>query len=346
MKPPCLSDFDGVQPCFDQADMCRSLMRSTREGRITSHALTKGESPGTRIPPEVLPGLSGIGFWDAVGPQGWGIPARRNEGIEIHFLETGKMVVTVDNRRFNLLPGSLTITRPWQWQKLGDPNVGSGRVHWLTLDVGVRRPMQPWRWPGWLVLTPHDLAELTRKLDGTESPVWQSIPGMAHTFQQISQCVVNWDKPHAVSRLAAQLNQLFVAILDAVTVPRSIDNPRLTSRRHKVELFLQQLAKDPAGDDELRTLEAMASHCGMGITSFTKFTRELVNVAPMEYLKQCRLEQAARQLLEQPGRSITEISYANGFNSSQYFSTCFRRQFKMSPTEYLERRPVLKGTVG
>ena len=40
----------------------------------------------------------------------------------------------------------------------------------------------------------------------------------------------------------------------------------------------------------------MASHCGMGVTAFSKYCRELVNTGPMEFLNHCRLERAAQQL--------------------------------------------------
>jgi hypothetical protein len=96
-----------------ELDTCEPQICAARNGKITLHALTKGHYPGTRIPPDALPGLASIGFWDGVGPQDWGLNAHRNEGIEIHFLETGKMAFAVDGRRFNLVPGNMTITRPY-----------------------------------------------------------------------------------------------------------------------------------------------------------------------------------------------------------------------------------------
>jgi AraC-like DNA-binding protein len=65
-----------------------------------------------------------------------------------------------------------------------------------------------------------------------------------------------------------------------------------------------------------------------------------VNTGPMEFLNQCRLERAAQQLRSRPELSITEIAFANGFNSSQYFATCFRRRFRVSPSHFLENAPV------
>lgn len=51
--------------------------------------------------------------------------------------------------------------------------------------------------------------------------------------------------------------------------------------------------------------------------------RTLTNTTPMEYLKNCRLDLAARLLRGEPGASVTDIAFRCGFNSSQYFATCF-----------------------
>jgi len=314
-----------------------------QEGKIKLYALTKGHYPGTKLSSKILPGLNSIGFWNGAGPQEWGLDEHRNEGVEIVFLETGKMVFTVDKRRFDLGAGSLTITRPWQLHKLGDPNIEPGRLHWLILDVGVRRPNQEWRWPDWLVLTPPDLAELTRKLRHSEKPVWKSSRPIAQMFQSISQCILNWNQPHTVSRMIVKLNQLFIGILDALNAQQFEEKPELTSRRRTVELFLKDLADNPVSVREVWTLPQMAKQCGMGVTAFSKYARELVNVGAMEYLNQCRLDHAASELREHPGASVTDVAFGNGFNSSQYFATCFRRRFKKSPRQFVAEPSAKNG---
>ena len=286
----------------------------------------------------MLPGLNSIGFWDGAGAQDWVLDEHRNEGVEISFLETGKMGFTADKRHYDLVPGSLTITRPWQLHKLGDPNIGPGRLHWLILDVEVRRPNQEWRWPDWLMLTPKDLAELTRKLRYNEMPVWKSTPEIAQTFQRISHGILDWNEPHAISRMIINLNQLLICLLSALTAQNTGENPELTSRRRTVELFLKDLAESHVSIQELWTLDTMAKQCGMGVTAFSKYARELVNTGPIEFLNQCRLHHARQQLSERPDLSVTDIAFGNGFNSSQYFATCFRRQFKMSPSQFASNR--------
>lgn len=324
-------------PSWD-VDTCEAQVLAAQTGKIRMTALTKGHYPGIAIPNNTLPGLNSIGFWDGAGQQNWGVDAHRNEGVEIHFVETGNMVFMADERRFSLNAGDLTITRPWQLHQLGDPYIGPGRVHWMILDVGVRNLNDQWRWPGWVTMTPGDLAELTHKLRRNKMPVCKSTSEIARIFQQIAACVGQWQTPHCVSRLTAHLNQLFVSFLDIPTTQTIGESSDQNSNRRVVELFLKGLENNPANLQDVGTLKEMAQQCEMGITSFAKYTREIVNVGPMEFLKQCRLNHAAQQLREKPDASITDVCFSNGFNSSQYFATCFRKQFKMSPSEFVAQQ--------
>jgi len=318
-----------------EIDRCEPQNRAIETGRIHFHALTKGHYPGTPVPEHVLSGLNSIGFWNAGGNQDWGEDPHRNEGIEIMFLETGTTDFSVDQKRYPLRAGQFTLTRPWQLHKLGAPNIGPGRLHWLILDVGVRRPHQNWNWPSWLVLTPDDLAELTQKLRHNEHPVWTATPAIVQSFRELARTVEGWSQPHAVSRLATYLNQLFLGILDALSEQQIQKTADLTSRQRTVELFLRELETHPEVSSEPWTLDGMAEHCSMGVTAFSKYCRELVNAGPMEFLNCCRLDRAAQLLRGNRGQSITDIALASGFNSSQYFATRFRQRFHTSPREFI-----------
>jgi AraC family L-rhamnose operon regulatory protein RhaS len=319
-------------------DACEPQISAANAGKIRLTALSRGHYPGITLSNNTLPGVSSIGFWDGTGPQDWGVGRQRNRGIKIHFVETGNLSFRADERRFDLGAGDLAISAPWQLHQLGDPHIGPGRVHWLAIDVGVKNPNDLWRWPDWVTLTSADLAELTRKLRRNKMPVCKSNPEIARIFQQIGACVTQWNNPHTISRMIACLNQLFVSLLDIPATPTRAEAPVRSSSRQVVEAFLKGLQDDSKNCEESRSLKEMAEQCGMGITAFAKHTREFANVGPMEFLKQCRLNHAARQLRERPGVSITDICFSNGFNSSQYFATCFRKQFKMSPSEFVSKQ--------
>jgi len=121
------------------ADTCLPLVDAISRKKVKFKALARYTYPGDRLTDETL-GLNSIGYWDADEPQDWGLDWHRNEGIEIHFLESGHMPYAQEDQETELLPNYLTITRPWEIHKVGNPNIGLGKFYWVIIDLGVRRP--------------------------------------------------------------------------------------------------------------------------------------------------------------------------------------------------------------
>ena len=59
-------------------------------------------------------------------------------------------------------------------------------------------------------------------------------------------------------------------------------------------------------------------------------------MTPVDYLKNFRLDYAARLLRE--GARVTEVALMAGFSSSSYFVKCFKAKFGMIPKEYAKSR--------
>jgi len=316
------------------ADTCDPVSQAAADGRLRMEALARGHYPGRKLPRRALPGVKTVGFWDASQPQEWGLAWHRNEGLELTFLESGTMGFAVDDQEFRLQGDDLTFTRPWQRHRVGDPHVGAGRLHWLILDVGVRRPHQTWRWPPWIVLTPTDLRQLTETLRHNEQPVWHATAEVSHCLRRIAAAVEDDRDGSSISSLAVRLNQLFLSVLEMFRRADVRLDESLSSTRRTVELFWDDLHRN---FDHLAlewTVRGMARRCGMGVTNFIHQTKQLTNMTPMQYLNQCRLTTAAKLLQEQPDRSITHIALACGFTSSQYFATLFRSRFGTTPRRF------------
>ena len=316
--------------CY-HADRCEPLREAVRRGEVRLAALARRGYPGRRMPAGMLPEVSTVGFWDGRGAQSWGLDWHRNEGIELTFLARGQIDFSVDRQRFRLQAGNLTVTRPWQRHRLGDPRVGPSRLHWLILDVGVRRPNQTWVWPDWLVLTPDDLARLTNFLSHNEQCVRSANSEIAGCFEQIAELVGKRNPAEIQSRLRLHINELLVALLELLQRRHVPLDPRLVSSRRTVELFLADLKHH---FDHMWTLTEMAEQCGLGRTRFADYCRQLVNMSPADYLHQCRIDAARKQLASYPGRSVTEIALACGFQTSQYFATSFRKHTGLTPRDF------------
>ncbi|QEH37960.1 HTH-type transcriptional activator RhaS [Aquisphaera giovannonii] len=317
-----------------QADTCRPLVRGVQSGEVTLRALARGHYPGHPLTSRSIPEVKSVGYWDAQQPQSWGLDWHRNEGIELTFLESGTLAFAVDGQRFRLHPGDLTITRPWQRHRVGGPNVGAGRLHWLILDLGVRRPHQSWRWPPWLVLTREDRDGLTRLLRHNEQPVWRAMPELRLCFQQIARTVEQVDQGGHLSRLAIKINELLLLVYETLQAHDPVLDEGLTDTARTVTLFLEDLRGNLDVLSEEWTVPEMAARCGLGATRFNDYCRSLTNLSPLQFLNQCRLDAASRLLRESPELGVTQVALRCGYGSSQYFANAFRRRFECSPTAY------------
>jgi AraC family L-rhamnose operon regulatory protein RhaS len=316
------------------ADACTPLIEASQRGEVRLHALAHGHYPGQRLPADSLAGLKTVGFWDAEHEQHWGLPWHRNEGLELTFVDRGTLVFAVDDREWRLEPDHLTLTRPWQRHRVGNPYTAPGRLHWLIVDVGVRRPNQDWRWPSWVVLSRSDLDELSTILRHCEQPVWKAGAEVRRCFQSIAQAVQSDRDGSHVSLLTVRANELLVLVLDLVRKQKIELDSSLSTTLRTVDLFLSDLRAHPDNLAIEWTVEQMASSCGLGTTQFTEYVRRLTNMTPLHYLNDCRFQQATRMLKSHRDMNITEIAIACGFSSGQYFATLFGRRFGCSPSGY------------
>lgn len=90
------------------------------------------------------------------------------------------------------------------------------------------------------------------------------------------------------------------------------------------------------------SVEDLANTAGLSASHFAACFRRIMNVSPIEYLIRLRLHQA-RELLENTGLSVAQISRICGFSSSQYFARMFLAREKLSPGAYRRgKRNIIK----
>jgi AraC family L-rhamnose operon regulatory protein RhaS len=340
MNPPSRPAIFLAPGATYHADRCEPLVQAVERGEVELHAWTHRGYPGTAMPNKLLPEISTVGYWNVSGTPTWGLDWHRNEGIELTFLSRGRTPFLVEGESFSLESAHLTVTRPWQKHRVGNPCVGSTRLHWLILDVGVRRPDQPWNWPAWVVLSPADVRHLTTLLSHNEQPVWRANDDVAACFERMATLVRTTDAAPGSSRMRLCVNELLVALLELLSSRNPPLNPRLVSTRRSVEMFLAALDDTV---DHPWTLEEMAERCGLGRSRFATYCREITNMTPGTYLSQRRVAAAQRLLRQEGDLSVTEIALRCGFQSSQYFAVVFRKLAGVAPREFRDARSG-KGT--
>lgn len=313
------------------ADRCKPLVDAQKANKLQLNALARSGYPGKSLRSNELPGVLSTGFWDAAKEQLWGLETHCNEGIEITYLETGNITFAVDSQIYPLKSGSLTVTRPWQPHSLGNPNIGPGRLHWIILDVGVRQPHQRWKWPDWFIVASADIKRLTRLLSQNERHVLSANAEIASCFKQIARIIEDTRSEFKISRLAVLINQLFLSILNMLISQDIQLLPELTSTRRTVELYLNQIRNNRPLLAQTWTVVEMAEECSVGPTLFTRLCREITNMTPIQYLNYRKVKSAESLLRQNTNLTITEVAFACGFASSQYFATVFKQFTGCSP---------------
>ncbi|AFS79624.1 transcriptional regulator, AraC family [Gottschalkia acidurici 9a] len=95
----------------------------------------------------------------------------------------------------------------------------------------------------------------------------------------------------------------------------------------KVINFISSNYGDNISIDKLAKVACMSS------SHLTRIFKRELQISPMKYLYRVRMNKV-KELLRLKEKSITQIALECGFNSSSYLSSCFYKDFKITPTEY------------
>ncbi|MDD4969528.1 MAG: two-component regulator propeller domain-containing protein [Paludibacter sp.] len=134
-------------------------------------------------------------------------------------------------------------------------------------------------------------------------------------------------------KLRKQLQELYRSSITSGVI--SPTKPNVVSQD---DLFIQRIMKyiEENIDKSELTIEDIALYIGFSRSAFFKKLKSLTGLAPIEFLKEVRIQRAA-QLIESGEYNFSEITYMVGINDPRYFSRCFKQKFGVSPREYKDK---------
>ena len=99
-------------------------------------------------------------------------------------------------------------------------------------------------------------------------------------------------------------------------------------------IFLEQMEKlmaENISDDQF-SIDRLAECLNMSRSSFYRKVKVLMGMTPVDYIKNYRLDVAARQLRERV--QVNEVVANVGFTSPSYFAKCFKEKYGVLPRDY------------
>ncbi len=249
-----------------------------------------------------------------------------NDGIEIHYIESGKYDWVIEDKTVELLTDDLSITAPWHLN--GSP---SGKM-----DLGELN---------WIVIKPEYFSEIDQLNFGD----WTRLP--ANFQQNLGELIAS--ERGIVIRNARNFKRYFLDLKRELTdqadgyemiVTNILENMLIALNRH-LENRKQQIQEEDSFILSLNEainadltkkwiVDDLAQQFGMGKTKFTDEVRRLTGYPPNSYIINLKLKRAKDLLLNAPSQTLSQIAYTCGFSSLQHFTSSFSQRTGITPASF------------
>ena len=123
-------------------------------------------------------------------------------------------------------------------------------------------------------------------------------------------------------------------LLSEVTDVENLEEDALSPQDNAFMTELYQLMENELSNSEL-DVSRMTELLHISRTKFYYKVKGLTGENPSVFFKRYKLNRAA-QLLKERNYNISEIADMTGFSTLSHFSTSFKKQFGMSPSEYMK----------
>lgn len=249
-----------------------------------------------------------VGYQQCGAQQQWG-PGIRDHYC-IHYIISGKGTYAAEKKTYQLRAGDCFILYP-----------GAEIKYYAD-------PEDPWEY-AWVGFMGSDAAVMVRATDFTKKkPVIEKekIPGsvVRKQLEQIYQ--VRGTTYEAAAAMTGALYTLLAVFIRCATK----EEEKTDLRRIYVERAKDYIASSYSYPI---TVEDVASYTGISRSYLFRSFQTYQKQSPKEYLTSFRIRQACH-LLQETELSIASIAYSVGFEDNLYFSKAFKKQMKISPSEY------------
>ncbi|MFV0564284.1 MAG: helix-turn-helix domain-containing protein [Flavobacteriaceae bacterium] len=248
-----------------------------------------------------------------------------NDGIEIHFVHSGKYNWVIEDKKIELLTDNLSVSAPWHLNGSPTGKMDIGKINWLVIKPKI--------------------FTLTEPLDlGT----WTKLP---HAFQESLGNLIAHDKNFVIEK-AKTFKKYFIELEKELTnqnegyevmVGNIIENLLIDLHRHlslkqqqdiEEDNFTNKLTQIILADlNKKWIIDDLAYMFGMGKTKFTYEVKKLTGYPPNSFIIQLKIQKAI-DLIEEGSMKMSDIAFACGFSSLQHFTATFSQRIGVSPSRY------------
>ena len=83
-------------------------------------------------------------------------------------------------------------------------------------------------------------------------------------------------------------------------------------------------------------IEQLSTEMNMSKSTLYRKIKTMTGMSALDLIRNVKMKRACMMLLSRQ-QNISEVAYALGFNSPKYFTKCFKEEFGVTPSEYLQK---------
>jgi AraC-like DNA-binding protein len=263
----------------------------------------------------------GVDHVESASPQG-----RHNmRWTQATFMLEGELTWRFENRRtIHLRGGQFCLTQPGDSFDVLYNALAPCRLLWIIID-----PEQTGA--GHRILSKDALKKIAGTLSSAGNPARKITPAMLFHLNELESMVssVNGapDNEVTMGRIRLGVTGVLLEAFSALSGPETREIRSGSDFGARVrELILRRPERNPDVAELSKTFRLSP-----GLFS-KKFKRDC-GVAPADFVRRVKLEEAAR-ILQSGKKNITETAHLLGFSSSQYFASTFKKYFGKTPKQF------------
>lgn len=147
------------------------------------------------------------------------------------------------------------------------------------------------------------------------------------------------EKPFSTEHLLAQISNLLAnRELIRSTFVRSPHAHLISVASNSIdERFINKMNEYVMNNlsDSRLSVETLAEYMNMSVSTLYRKVKAITSLPPNDFIRLCRLKKSAEMLASGEYR-ISEVAECLGFSTTSYFTSCFMKQFGVTPSNFLK----------
>ncbi len=260
-------------------------------------------------------------FFKVAYQKGYEFPGETHNFWECLYVLEGEVLVSSDERIYNLSKGGLIFHKPLELHKFSVTR-DQGAIL-LVFSFSAEGPLTGWLRNKVFALTENQRELVSHLLEYTESKITSS--PQSDVAQRISHYLQPFHQlPYYSQLVSCYLHQLFLSLTEEGTISSVSSAADARTFRRAISYLNANLHRQPA-------VSEIARYCNISEASLKRLFEKYAGISVHKYLLKLKIK-IAMELLEDH-ESVASVAEKLGFTSQSYFSKAFKRETGVSPSD-------------